>query len=103
MLISAVTADDQSLTVEEIAQNYGYPLEKHQITTEDGYILTAFRVPHGKDQTSVNSKPIIFQHGAFDSSDALFMHGPEESPAFNLANKGYDVWVSLRKNCQNLP
>jgi hypothetical protein len=65
------------------------------VTTQDGYILQTFRVSHGKGQTYTSDRPaVLFQHGAFDSSDALFMRGEELSPAFYLANQGYDVWVS---------
>jgi hypothetical protein len=92
----AVYADDHSIPFEQICANYGYPLENYTVTTADGYILETFRIPHGRNQTYSSDRPaILFQHGAFDSSDALFVHGPDLSPAFYLANSGYDVWVSL--------
>ena len=31
---------DSHLTFEEICDKYGYQHEEHQVTTEDGYILT---------------------------------------------------------------
>ena len=36
----------------------------------------------------------MIQHGIFDSADFVVAHGPEQSPAFFLANKGYDVWIA---------
>ena len=38
--------------------------------------------------------PILIQHGVFDSADFVVSHGPDLSPAFYLANLGYDVWVA---------
>jgi hypothetical protein len=94
--LATVATDDHDLSFEEICDKYGYPLEKYTVTTDDGYILQTFRIPHGKGQTYSSSRPaLLFQHGAFDSSDALFNHGPDLSPAFYLANQGYDVWVSI--------
>ena len=66
------------------------------MTTSDGYILKMFRIPHGKDtdEPDLNRPPLLIQHGIFDSADFVVMHGPTNSPAFYLANQGYDVWVS---------
>jgi len=48
----------------------GYPCEIHNITTEDGYILTVFRVPHGVKSQRPNTKPVLLQHGFGSSSFA---------------------------------
>lgn len=52
----------------ELIQKYGYPAEVHQVITEDGYILTMHRIPHGKN-SSGGPRPVAFvQHGLFSSS-----------------------------------
>nr|XP_018900464.1 PREDICTED: lipase 1-like [Bemisia tabaci] len=38
--------------------------------------------------------PVYFQHGLLASSDLWLMRGPEEELAFQLALKGYDIWLS---------
>lgn len=60
---------------------YGYPVEKHKVTTEDGYILTIFRIPHGKNSEDSFEKrpPVVLQHGLLCSSDDWLLSGPERS------------------------
>ena len=36
---------------------------------------------------------VFLQHGMLDSADAFIMNKREGSPAFILADKGYDVWL----------
>lgn len=48
---------------DEIIQSYGYPLEVHKVTTEDGYILTVHRIP------KPGKLPIYLQHGLGGCSD----------------------------------
>ncbi len=33
----------------EMIEYWGYPVEEHRVTTDDGYILTMHRIPYGKD------------------------------------------------------
>lgn len=77
-------------------QYYGYPVEVHTINTDDGYILTFFRI-QAKNQTSFKTGlPVMWlQHGILDSSDTWIVNSEPEStaPAFYFANKGYDVWL----------
>lgn len=41
---------------------YGYESEIHNVTTEDGYMLTIFRC-YSKSFCSENRKPVLLQHG----------------------------------------
>jgi len=41
--------EDAFLDVPEIVAKYGYPIEIHEVTTADGYILTVHHIPYGKN------------------------------------------------------
>ncbi len=72
-------------------------VEEHQVMTQDGYILTLFRIP-GKLFREVGKPvlpgpPVLLMHGLIDSSDAWVVND-DVSPAFVLSHSGYDVWLS---------
>ena len=95
LVLLSTYADDHDKPFYQIAEDYGFPVEEHFVTTSDGYILRLWRIPSGPgEKYNEDRKPILWQHGSFDSSDALFNHGPDLSPVFYLVNQGYDLWVS---------
>lgn len=71
---------------------YGYPLEKYTIETEDGYILTTFRIPHGKNSTAVGT-PILFVPGTGGCSENFLILGENDAIAYYLADRGFDIWL----------
>lgn len=77
----------------QLVAKYGYPIENHTMVTEDGYILTMHRIPHGKNSTSRSTKVIYLQHGLLCSSGDWVLMGPEKGLAYLLADRGYDVWL----------
>lgn len=83
---------DHELEVPEIVRRHGYPIEVHNVTTDDGYILTVFRIPYGRHGNTTSRKPIFLQHGITLNGGAFVIMG-EKSLAFMLANAGYDVWL----------
>ncbi|XP_047996327.1 lipase 1-like [Leguminivora glycinivorella] len=64
----------------------GYPVEEHDVITEDGYILTMFHIKGKRKQ------PVFIFHGIADSADIFIIRG-KTSLVIVLANAGYDVWV----------
>jgi lysosomal acid lipase/cholesteryl ester hydrolase len=73
----------------------GYTIETHNVTTADGYILTMFRIPSGKNSKRSGSglgAPVILQHGLLDSSYTWITNFEDESLGYILADKGFDVW-----------
>lgn len=39
------TTGDGKLTFQELCVKYGFEFEEHTVVTEDGYILTVWRIP----------------------------------------------------------
>nr|AOH73340.1 lipase 11 [Lygus lineolaris] len=73
----------------------GYPLQAYEVKTADGYILTVFRIPYGKNGSSSSSRPpILLQHGIFATSASWVVSEPRKGLGFVLADEGYDVWIS---------
>ncbi|KFV07973.1 Lysosomal acid lipase/cholesteryl ester hydrolase, partial [Pterocles gutturalis] len=72
----------------EIIRYHGYPSEEYQVTTEDGYILTVFRIQTAKQ------KPVVFlQHAFLGDATHWISNLPNNSLGFLLADVGYDVWM----------
>lgn len=74
-----------------------YDWASYQVTTEDGYVLSLWRVT-GSNETPVASSrgPILLSHG--DASDGLswFNRDDLESAAYpvKLFDMGFDVWIA---------
>lgn len=65
------------------------------MVTEDGYILTLHRIPHGLNNTSEQNKPVaLLMPGLLCNSAFFLVNGEKASLGFWLANRGYDVWVA---------
>ena len=47
------------MTIRQQVESKGYIFEEHKITTEDGYILTAFRVPSKNAENAGGKTPIF--------------------------------------------
>ncbi|KAL1459542.1 hypothetical protein WDU94_011512 [Cyamophila willieti] len=87
--------DDKFLTPEnyrdmrtdEIINYFGYPGEEHKVLTEDGYILTNFRI------ANPGGYPILLLHGMTATSDCWLTRNPKMDLVFLLWKRGYDVWM----------
>ncbi|XP_068620445.1 lipase 3-like [Battus philenor] len=83
---SGLENEDVSLTITQLISKYGYPVESHQVVTDDGYVLTMHRIPN-------NGSVVFLMHGLLGASDDFVVSGPESGLAYLLAADGFDVWM----------
>ena len=86
---------DFRYTFEDLADEYGYLHEQHEVTTDDGYILSLYRLK--KKDTPEKAPAVFLMHGIMDTADCWVMAHHDEAPAFVLADEGYDVWLGNQR------
>ena len=84
---------DADKTFQEICTENAFQYEEHTVVTEDGYILTVFRIPGTTHEPQKSKPPIMMQHGILDSANCWIMNYSSMAPAFVAASAGYDVWL----------
>lgn len=77
----------------QLIEKYGYKVETHTVTTEDGYMLTMFRIMPRK-VSETKKLPVLMVHGLLGSSADFIITGPNNSLAYYLADDGYEVWLA---------
>ncbi|XP_017786649.1 PREDICTED: lipase 1-like isoform X2 [Nicrophorus vespilloides] len=84
---------DQNTEVPDIVTRLGYPIESYNVTTEDNYILTVFRLPQP------GAKPIFLQHGIALSA-ICFVDTLESSLGNFRGNRYSNKHVTLDPNTE---
>ena len=79
-------------SMEWIVGQQGYRVERHNVTTSDGYILSLYRIP-GRVGQADNQFPVLLNHGVESDMMQWVMNRQEVAPAFVLAGSDYDVWM----------
>ncbi|KAJ2951436.1 hypothetical protein O0L34_g13589 [Tuta absoluta] len=78
--------EEKRLNITQLIKKNGYNVQTFTVTTEDGYVLTLYRIP-GKGH------PILLVHGLLNSAVDWFTVGQESALPYLLADRDYDVWV----------
>lgn len=65
----------------DIIEGHGYPVEVHNVTSSDGYILTMFRIPYSPNESELKLErtPVLLMHGLLESSNGWIVQGPSHS------------------------
>uniref|UniRef100_A0A182XVP9 Lipase 3 n=1 Tax=Anopheles stephensi TaxID=30069 RepID=A0A182XVP9_ANOST len=87
----AIEAEDGALRTPELIAKYGYPVESHEATGADGYTISLTRIPPKKQR---HPTPMLLVHGLLASSADFLIIGPNNSLAYLLADRDYDVWLA---------
>ncbi|KAI5634906.1 alpha/beta hydrolase fold domain-containing protein [Phthorimaea operculella] len=80
------TNKDKDLPITELIAKYGYKLETYRVETEDGYLISVYRIPG-------NGDPVLLVNGITLSAVDWFTIGKESALPCLLADQGYDVWI----------
>jgi len=95
---------DTNRNTTEIIRDKGYPCEEHNIVTQDGFILLAQRIPHGKKGSFVEMqnapKKVVFLQPGLFCTTGVFVLNYIDNLAYVLADAGFDVWLV---NSRNVP
>lgn len=87
---------ESQLVFQELVQFHGYNCEEHEILTNDGYTLKAFKLGMTVllSKTKIKQRYICyFQHGLLDSSDAWVCNTKSKNLPYIMLELGFVVWI----------
>lgn len=58
-------------------KDFGYSLETHEVTTEDGYILTHHRLPRGRNASGAEPIGVVFFNNGILLTSSVVLSYPE--------------------------
>lgn len=76
-----------------LARSHGYDAEVHTAQTDDGYLLSVFRV-RNSSSAARGAPPVLLVPGLACNAAIWVLLGPGKALAYLLADRGYDVWLT---------
>ncbi|XP_073956256.1 lipase 1-like [Choristoneura fumiferana] len=84
----------EDLNFTQIIIKHGYQSEHHTVQTEDGYLLTIFRITEAANCTKGKTKtPVLLMNGLLASADCFLDAGVKAGLPFLLSDACFDLWV----------
>uniref|UniRef100_A0A8C6QVQ2 Tear acid lipase-like protein n=1 Tax=Nannospalax galili TaxID=1026970 RepID=A0A8C6QVQ2_NANGA len=78
----------------EVISYWADATEEYEIVTEDGYSLTVYRIPRGKnDSSDLALKPVLYLRHRWTLTAGIWIANAPNSLGFLLADAGCDVWM----------
>ena len=89
--------------------NGNYIIEDHIVQTEDGYLLTLFKVTLSEkakenleERFRKNERqPVLLQHGMTSSAEVWNFGGEGYGTTFKLLDRGFDVWLGNNRGTKH--
>ncbi|XP_075160792.1 lipase 3-like [Haematobia irritans] len=97
LIFSKLFDNRKSVSTCERISKHGYPCEAHTVQTNDGYLLTTYRIPYSpytESKTLAHKPAVLMMHCLLCSSDIWVLNTRDNSLPFILADAGYDVWLA---------
>ncbi|KAG0426392.1 hypothetical protein HPB47_026522 [Ixodes persulcatus] len=96
-LTSIYTYDDSKLCtgIASLVESEGYPFERHDVVTQDGYVIEMHRIPRGRESCPepCHREPVFAMTGLAADSATFVFNLPRLSLGFVLADNKCDVWL----------
>ncbi|XP_023947435.2 gastric triacylglycerol lipase-like [Bicyclus anynana] len=87
------STEDFALNFTERTARFGFESDEHKVITEDGYVLTVFRM-RKKDCGELNKTPVILWHALTQTADDWLAAGINGSLAYPIAGECHDLWLA---------
>ena len=73
----------------------GYENQPHTVTSDDGYILTLFRILKSDEaeEQGGEAKPVVLVQHGLQNDGTTFLQNGEKSLVIQLVDAGFDVWL----------
>jgi hypothetical protein len=84
-----------------MVERNGYEMESHNVVTEDGYILTVFRLTSSLEGSNEKKQPVYVEHGIFLNCDTWTFVGQRSlGKSYNYFLKHIIKSVSSVQSCR---
>ncbi|XP_014232840.2 lipase 3-like [Trichogramma pretiosum] len=85
---------DKDVDCYYLIEKRNYPVEKHIITSDDGYRIAIYRIPGSPKNPTEKRLPVVVQHGLLATCAEWILFGPKHDLVFMLADLGHEIWIT---------